>query len=133
MKARVKGPKDVHYWGLDRRPEDRPGVPRETPPHPLPGAHWSEPARQPVKEPVLTRAGISRPTPVFSAALPPKGLSGALRRIALAAPDHRVRHWLFLFLADRIDVVQNLPALLKRRGAKSQRRRSPASKTQQRS
>lgn len=107
-------PSDLPYWGVDLRPEDRPGVPREAPPHPLASAYWSEPPRQPIEGEVLTRAGLTRPTPVFSTALPPVGVSGALRRIAYRAPDHRVLHWLLLLAADRVDVIQNLPSLITR-------------------
>lgn len=112
MATGITPPKELPYWGLDRNPEDRPGVPREAPPHPLPGAHWREPTQQPITGRVLTRAGLSRPTPVFSTALPPKGLSGALRRIAYRIPDHRVPHWLLLLFSDRVDVVQSLSSRL---------------------
>lgn len=125
-------PNDLPYWGLDRRLEDRPGVPREATPHPLPGAHWKEPERQPVEGPVLMRPGLTRPTPVFNTALPPKGVSGALRRAAYKIPDHRVRHWLILMLADRVDVVQNLPSWFMRKVAGPGGRRGPASRGEQR-
>jgi hypothetical protein len=121
MGAKGMEPMDVPYWGLDLCPENRPGVPREAPPHPLPGAHWIEPAWQPTCGPLLTR-----PTPVFSTALPPKGVSGTLRRIAHGIPDHRTRHWVLLFLADRIDAVENLPSLFKRRAARPAGRRGTA-------
>jgi len=56
---------------------------------------------------VLTRADLVRLTPVFSTAVPPHGLSGVLRRIAYQIPDHRVRHWLVLMAADRVDVIES--------------------------
>jgi hypothetical protein len=52
--------------------------------------------------------GTMAKTPVFSTALPPRGLSGALRRLAHRVPDHRATHWLILLLADRIDAVESL-------------------------
>ena len=116
-------PQELPFWGLDVSPEDRPGVPREAAPHPLPGAHWTEPERQPAEGQVLTRAGLRGPTPVFSTALPPRGVSGALRRIAYGIPDHRVRHWLILMLADRVDAIQNIPALFNKRVFRAERQR----------
>lgn len=103
------------YRGVDRNPEDRPGVPREKSPHPLPHSHWVEPPPQPAEQPDLTPGQRDRATPVFSTASPPKGVSGALRRVAHLVPDHRVTHWLLLLLADRVDVVQSLFSLPRRR------------------
>lgn len=96
-------------WGVDLRPEDRPGVPRETEPRRLAGAHWVEPPQQPITSPILTRADLERPTPVFSTALPPNGMTGAIRAKAYEIPGHFVRHWALLLLADRIESLQNLP------------------------
>lgn len=94
-------------WGVDKRPQDRPGVPKETPPHPVAGAHWREPERQPEAVTVVKRATLKRLTPVFSTAVPPHGLSGAIRRFAYRIPEHLVRHWLLLLVADRVDVVES--------------------------
>ncbi|KYG10313.1 hypothetical protein BE21_12805 [Sorangium cellulosum] len=115
MEAEFMRPKELPYWGVDLCPEDRPGVPREAPPHLLSYAHWIEPERQPVEGRVLRHPGLARPTPAFSAALPPRGASGALRRLAYEVPDHKVSHWLLLLIADRVDVLESLPLLFKRR------------------
>lgn len=48
-----------------------------------------------------------RTTPVFGTAQPPRGVSGALRRRAYALPEHHVSHWLWLLLADRIDLLEH--------------------------
>jgi hypothetical protein len=101
-------PPSPPYRGADRRLEVRPGVPREAPPHPLPGTHWAEPPQQAEAGPELVPGQRDRMTPVFSTALPPKGISGALRRVAHMIPDHRVTHWVILLVADRIDVVEGL-------------------------
>ena len=96
------------YRGIDRNPERRPGVPREVPPYPLHGAHWTTPEQQPSDGMKIAPGQRDRETPVFSTALPPRGLSGAIRRMAHRIPDHRVSHWLLLLVADRIDVAQSL-------------------------
>jgi hypothetical protein len=95
----------VPYWGVDQRLEDRPGVPREAPPHALANSHWTVPEQQIPTVVVLKRADLARLTPVFGTAQPPHGLSGMIRRIAYGIPDQFARHWLLLLLADRVDSV----------------------------
>ena len=97
----------IPFWGIDLDPENRPGVPYEHAPRPVPGAHWITPARQVTSVPVLKAAGVDRLTPVFGTATPPHGISGALRRVAYRAPDHRARHWLLLLVADRVDAIEH--------------------------
>jgi hypothetical protein len=46
---------------------------------------------------------------VFSTAVPVRGLSGRLRRVAYRVPDYRARRWLLLMVADRIDVIEHRP------------------------
>lgn len=99
--------KKLPYRGVDRRLEDRPGVPRETMPHPLAGAHWAVPEQQPTNQDVTVRAGLERLTPVFGTCQPPHGLSGVLRRAAYRVGDWHVRHWMILLLADQIDVLES--------------------------
>lgn len=89
------------------RPEDRPGVPMETPPEPDRGAHWKTPAMQEGASEHLRRAGLDRPTPVVGTAQPPHGLSGVLRTQAYRIPEHFSRHWALLLLADRVDVLEH--------------------------
>jgi hypothetical protein len=101
------------YWGVDMLLADRPGVPREVPSRPLPGAH--DLAQQPAGSKELTRPDLVRPTPVFSTALPPSGLSGLLRRLAYRYPDNLVRHWMLLLLADRVDAIESAVVSIGRR------------------
>lgn len=96
-------------WGIDLPLENRPGVPYETAPRPLPGAHWIAPVRQVPHVTVLHRAGLARLTPVFGTASPPHGISGKLRRIAYDIPEYRARHWMLLLFADRVDVIESDP------------------------
>jgi len=57
---------------------------------------------RPVSGPDASRAIVVR-----SSVLPPRGLSGLVRRAAYRVPDHRPRHWMLLLLADRIDVAES--------------------------
>jgi hypothetical protein len=55
--------------------------------------------------------------PVFGTAVPLKGLSGVVRRLAYSLPDHKPTHWMILMLGDRIDswetrAVRLLPVAL---------------------
>ena len=95
-------------WGVDRDPSKRPGVPRETPPRPLGGAHWRTPEAQPPPPvTVLHRPGLAELTPVFSTEVPPHGLSGRIRRFAYTFPDQVVWKWELLLVADRVDMIES--------------------------
>jgi hypothetical protein len=41
--------------------------------------------------------------PVFGTAVPPRGLSGAIRLLAYRLPDHYPSHWFLLMIGDRVD------------------------------
>lgn len=109
----LEGPRDVSKgWGSDHSPLDRPGVPRESdPPQPLASAHWLRPEQQQSDTQPLVGHGMQL-TPVFSSALPTRGVSGALRRLAYRIPDYRARRWLLLMVADRVDVLEHRPSAL---------------------
>jgi hypothetical protein len=53
---------------------------------------------------VLVGMEVGNLTPVFGTAVPPRGLSGLVRRLAYRIPEHKTGHWLLLMLGDRIDV-----------------------------
>jgi hypothetical protein len=80
----------------------------ELEPEPRPGVHWKKPQRQhPPDVPILKRTELDELTPVFGTAIPPRGLSGVLRKVAYEIPEHLVRHVMLLLLADRVDVVES--------------------------
>ncbi len=91
------------FAGIDLDLSRRPGYQRNRPPAPWPNARVP-PSRQQgtPSAPRHGRPGKPMP-PVFSTAVPLRGLAGALRRQAYAYPDHLVRHWLVLLFADRVD------------------------------
>lgn len=95
-------------WGADLDHANRPAYPMERTPPRLEGVHWDQPSSQPVNVEVLVsteRPGIS---PVFGTTLPPRGLSGAVRRLAFKTSESDLRRWLLLLLADRIGVVEGV-------------------------
>ncbi len=85
---------------------DRPGVPMErasatdlvarTP------LGRQEPRFEMLKEPSRTELTV-----VYGSGPAPRGISGALRRVAYSLPDYRVRRWLLLLVADRIDALEH--------------------------
>ena len=99
---------DVPGWGADLDRANRPAVPMEHMPARLEGAHWDTPAQQP--ETVEVLHSIERPdiTPVFGTSVPPRGLSGVIRRYAFRRAENDARHWMLLLAADRVDVVEGL-------------------------
>src|SRR3954447_15645768 len=95
-------------WGVDLDPSDRPSVPRERFDLGATGAHWNFPERQPEKWPRERSIEHEILTPVFGTAQPPRGLSGAIRKLAYARySEARAAHWLLLIAADRVNVYES--------------------------
>jgi hypothetical protein len=102
LRARIPG------WGADLDPADRPSVPKLRYDPELSGAHWVFPERQPEREPRERSIEHRFLTPVFGTACPPRGLSGAIRRLSYARySEGRAAHWLLLLGADRVDAVES--------------------------
>jgi len=90
---------------VDAPLENRPGVPRENrPPEPLNAQPSTTEGGQQIE--VLVDPSRAERTPVFSSNVPPHGISGVLRRVAYLIPDYRVRRWLLLLVADRVDALE---------------------------
>ena len=112
------GPKNGHShirgWGADLDHRNRPASPKERKPPRLDDVRWTEPERQLQKVKVLH--SISRPglTSVFGSTLPPRGLSGFIRRQAFRLGENDVAHWLMLLFADRVNAVEGLVEDVKR-------------------
>ena len=95
-------------WGADLDRKNRPAVPMERMPPRQDDAHWTVPEAQAQTVEVLhsnERPGL---TPVFGTAVPPSGLSGKIRRAAFRHSEGRLRHWMMLLLADRVNVVEGI-------------------------
>ena len=95
-------------WGADIDRADRPAHPMERTPPRLPWVPPGLPPAQPRSVEVLCSNEHQGLTPVFGTTLPPKGLSGWLRRAAFGYSENDLRHWLMLLGADRVDVVEGL-------------------------
>jgi len=95
-------------WGADLDPAQRPAHPRERQPPRLPAHAQRQPQAQVQTVEVLHSSERQALIPVFGSSVPPRGLSGRLRRWAFGFSENDLRHWLLLLLADRIDVVEGL-------------------------
>ena len=96
LRARIPG------WGVDLDPRDRPSYPKLD--HLATGAHWEFPERQPETYPRERSMEHKFVTPVFGTAQPPRGVSGAIRRLAYQRySEATAAHWLLLMLGDRVD------------------------------
>ena len=109
-REKAQHPKDhIPGWGHDADPENDPTYPIKN----WTGAdyqrfNYDKPEQQPVTVEVLhsnERPGISR---VFGTSVPPKGLSGGIRRFAFRYSESSYGHWVPLVLADRIDVFRGI-------------------------
>jgi len=121
-------------WGSDLPRSRRPAVPMERQPPRL-EVQPEPPVQQAVDVEILhstERPGI---TPLFGSPLPPKGVSGILRRRAFRHSENDLRHWLMLLAADRVDVVEGLasdlahghvPRIYQEMGGRAELRHDPA-------
>jgi hypothetical protein len=106
-------PQQVDYtkiqgWGVDKDPADRPAYPKEQYPIDGTGAHWKEPEQQELHVEVFHSTERPGLTPVFGTTIPPRGLSGMIRRFAYKYSEGKVHHWLLLLFADRVDMVEGI-------------------------
>lgn len=136
QKGTQGGPKaQIPGWGADLDHEQRPAYPMERQPPRLEADPLEPLGQQPVTIEVLhsnERPGL---TPVFGTSVPPRGLSGFLRRRAFRRSESDLRHWLLLLAADRIDVVEGLlsdlarghvPRVYAEMGGRAEMRHNPA-------
>jgi len=101
--------KDIAGWGIDADPENKPNYPIK---HYTGADHqrlnYERASQQTVNIEILhsnERPGVTR---VFGTSVPPRGLSGMLRRYAFRFSEGSSAHWLSLLLADRINVVEGI-------------------------
>jgi hypothetical protein len=101
--------KQIPGWAMDADPENDPTYPMK---HYNGADHdrlnYEKAPQQPVDIEILR--SVERPvlTRVFGTSTPPKGLSGAIRRIAFKYSEGTLAHWMGLLLADRVNVLEGL-------------------------
>lgn len=100
---------NIKGWGVDADPRNEPTYPMKD----YTGddhnrLNYDRPIQQRSKVEILhsnERSGLSA---VFGTTVPPKGLSGAIRRMAFKYSEGSFGHWIPLLLADRINVWEGI-------------------------
>jgi len=112
QRAMARSPVDtatIPGWGSDADPDNDPTYPiRHTDAQATRGLDWDRPAQQPPTVEVLRSVEHLRWPAVTGTSTPPRGISGALRRLAFRRSESDWWHWLLLMGADRIDVVEGV-------------------------
>lgn len=100
------------------------------------GMNWQRPTLQQPSVEVLhsnERPGLSA---VFGTSVPPRGVSGMIRRFAFGFSESNMMHWVPLMLADRLQMVEadladvargKVPNLIKEWGWKARLKHDPKS------
>jgi len=109
MKAKEINYKEIPGWGMDADPDNEPTYPMKQ----YTGddhnrIHYERAEQQPVEVELLMSNERPEVTRVFGTAVPPSGLSGAIRRYAFKHSEDRYRHWIPLILADRVNVLEGI-------------------------
>lgn len=96
-------------WGMDADLGNRPAYPmRDYDADSKGGMDWARPPMQNGRTEILhstERPGLSA---AYGTPHPPRGLSGAIRRMAFRRSEGQWSHWLLLILADRIDMIEGI-------------------------
>lgn len=106
---RVGDHSHIKGWGIDRDPENDPTYPmKKRTDVEIEGYTWERPEQQPVEIEILKSVERPNITAVFGSTIPPKGLSGAIRRLAFKYSESSYGRWLPLVMADRIGEVEGI-------------------------
>ena len=99
----------IKGWGIDADPRNDPTYPMKQRNN---GEHlgytWQRPTQQKGDVEVLHSNERPSVSAVYGTSVPPKGISGMLRRFAFGYSESHYGHWLPLMLADRIGVVEGI-------------------------
>lgn len=120
----------IKGWNIDADPENEPTYPMKN----YTGddhnrLNYQRPPQQEQTVEVLHSNERPSVSAVFGSTVPPKGISGAIRRFAFRYSEGSFAHWFPLLLADRINVIEGLcddlrkgsvPNVFTERGLKSE-------------
>ena len=104
-------PETINGWAMDADPANDPTYPMKK----YTGddqnrSNWERPYLQSVESEILKSTERPNLPAVFGSKLPPKGISGMLRRMAYKYSENKNRRWLMLIFADRVDVWGGMAA-----------------------
>ena len=99
----------IKGWGIDADPKNDPTYPmKKRTDEETEGYSWERPEQQPIDIEILKSVERPNITSVFGTSVPPKGLSGMIRRGAFKYSESSYGRWLPLVLADRVAVFEGL-------------------------
>ena len=98
----------IFGWGVDADPANDPTYPYRERTEDDHRGEWVRPRQQQPKVEVLRSIEHKRFPAVFGSSSPPRGASGAMRRIAFRWSESNWSHWLLLMAADRVDMVEGI-------------------------
>jgi hypothetical protein len=102
-------PATVPGWGVDADPENDPTYPyRDRSADGGLTNRWERPPLQGSEVEILQSIEHVRTPAVYGTAVPPRGVSGLMRRAAFRWSESNWIHWLMLMGADRVNVVEGL-------------------------
>lgn len=102
-------PETVKGWNVDADTNNDPTRPmRDRAGDDGSGLDWARPPLQAVDVEILQSVEHERLPAVVGTAVPPSGVSGALRRAAFRYSESQWGHWLMLMMADRVNVVEGV-------------------------
>ena len=109
MRTTAEQRSTIKGWGIDADRDNDPTYPmKHRTDAEQEGYSWDRPEQQPIDREVLR--SIERPnvTAVYGTSMPPRGLSGMIRRLAFRSSESSYGHWLPLLIADRVNVVEGI-------------------------
>lgn len=125
----------IKGWGIDANPKNDPTYPmRQRREEHTKRFDWARPELQSSSVEILQSNERPNLTAVFGTSSPPSGLSGMIRRFAFRYSEGKIRHWLSLLLADRVNVIEGVftdvskgqvPNMLKERGIAAEWKHKP--------
>ncbi len=99
----------IKGWGVDADPENDPTYPMKR----YNGrdhlrSNYPKPEQQEETVEILKTVGRKDLSSVFGTSVPPRGLSGMIRRWAFKYNEDSYAHWLPLIIADRVDAIEGM-------------------------
>jgi len=115
MERNIIDPRLIPGWGIDADPANDPTYPmKKYTGDDRQRRNWERPYLQSAKTEILKSTERPYLSAVFGTKIPPQGLSGALRRRAYKYSENKLRRWLLLVFADRVDPLGGMMAELVR-------------------
>ena len=102
-------PETINGWAMDADEKNEPTYPIKNyngDDHQR--INWERPELQDASVEILKSTERPYNSAVFGTTLPPKNISGMIRRIAFKYSENKYRRWLPLILADRINVIEGV-------------------------